>query len=149
MKTDEHNLRLVLHMLYLTGDYLQKSRFRDKKLNNITQELKLKLLNSKNLKTSENLTTFITDVINCDLDDLVLLKVLYSINFKDPLDQQDIKRTIPNTLLCTWSNINIFMEDYRVTSKSYMLTLIIQNIYQYYKLKYSLTANVEKNCYDP
>jgi hypothetical protein len=149
MKTDEYNLRLVLHILYLTGNYLQKSRFQNKKLNNSTQEFKLKILNSKNLETSENLATFISNIVSCDLDDLLVLKMLHSINFKDPLDQQNIKRTIANTLLCTYSNLSIPVEECSVTNKSYLLTLIIQNVYQYYKLKYSLTVNVEKNYYEP
>jgi hypothetical protein len=139
----------MLHILYLTGDYLQKNRFRNKKLNASTQSFKLKLLNSKNLETSEDLLTFIADIVSCDLDDLLILKVLYSVNFKDTLDQQNAKRTIPNTLLCIYSNLSISMEDYNITNKSYLLTLIIQNIYQYYKLKYELTVNVAKNYYEP
>jgi hypothetical protein len=139
----------MLHILYLTGNYLQKNRFRNKKLKTTTQEFKLKLLNSKNLKTSQNLFTVITDIVSCDLDDLLILKVLYAINFKDPLDQQNIKRTIPNTLLSTHSDLTISMEDYNLSNKSYLLTLIIQNVYQYYKLKYYLTVNVEKNYYEP
>jgi hypothetical protein len=139
----------MLHILYLTGEYLKKNRFRNKKLNTITQSLKLKLLNSKNLETSENLTTVIADIVSCDLDDLLILKMLYSINFRDPLDQQNAKRTIPNTLLCIYSTLSISMADYSITNKSYLFTLIIQHIYQYYKLKYYLTVNVAKNYYEP
>jgi hypothetical protein len=145
MKSDEYSLRLMLHILYLTGDYLQKNRFQNKKLHTITKQLKLKLLHSKNLETSDTLITFITNTISCDLDDLLILKVLYSINFKDSLDQQNIKRTIPKALLCTYSNISRSMGDCRLTNKSYLLTLIIQNIYQYYKLKYCLAVDVEEN----
>jgi hypothetical protein len=149
MKKDEHTLRLMLHILSLTGEYLQKSRFKNKKLGTTTQQFKLKLLNSKSFEPSEALIVFITDVVSRDLDDLLLLKVLYSINFKDSLDQQSIKRTIPNTLLCTYSNLRISKEDYNAANKSYLLTLIIQNIYQYYKFKYYLEEHVEKNCYEP
>jgi hypothetical protein len=139
----------MLHILYLTGDYLKNNRFRSKKLSTTTQAFKLKLLNSKNLETSEDLITFIADIVSCDLDDLLILKVLYSLNFKDPFDQQNTKRTIPNTLLCIYSNLSISMEDFNITNKSYLLTLIIQNIYRYYKLKYYLAVNVENNSYKP
>jgi hypothetical protein len=149
MKKDEHTLRLMLHILSLTGEYLQKSRFKNKKLGTTTQQFKLKLLNSKSFEPSEALIVFITDVVSCDLDDLLLLKVLYSINFKDSLDQQSIKRTIPNMLLCTYSNLRISKEDYNAANKSYLLTLIIQNIYQHYQFKYYLEEHVEKNYYDP
>jgi hypothetical protein len=149
MKNDKADLNSMLKILYLSADHLQKNKFRKTKLSTITQEFKLKLLNSKNLENSEKLNIFITDLVNCDLDDLLILKVLYSINFKETLDQQNIKRTIPNTLLCTYSSLSLALATCDVTDKSYLLTLIIQNAYQYYKLKYYLTVNVEKNCYEP
>jgi hypothetical protein len=136
MKNDKDDRSSMLKILYLSGDHLQKNKFRKTKLSTITQEFKLKLLNSKNLENSAKLNTVITDLVNCDLDDLLILKVLYSINFKDTLDQQNIKRTIPNTLLCTYSSLSLSLTNCDVTDKSYLLTLIIQNIYQYYKLKY-------------
>jgi hypothetical protein len=147
MKNDTDELSLMLRILYLSGDHLQKNKFRKKKLSTVTQEFKLKLLNSKDLENSERLNTLITNLVSCDLDDLLVLKLLYSVNFKDVLDQQNIKQTLPNTLLCGYSSLSISIANGKITDKSYLLTLIIQNIYQYYKLKYY--EHLEKEVYKP
>jgi hypothetical protein len=147
MKNDTDELSLMLRILYLSGDHLQKNKFRKKKLSTVIQEFKLKLLNSKDLENSERLNTLITNLVSCDLDDLLVLKLLYSVNFKDVLDQQNIKQTLPNTLLCGYSSLSISIANGKITDKSYLLTLIIQNIYQYYKLKYY--EHLEKEVYKP
>ena len=148
MKSDAYELTMMLKVLLVTGDHLQKHRFEAKKLNTFTQECKLKMLNTTDTKTNAQLRNFIIRLINDDLDKLLLLKMLYWVNCKDALDQRNENRSIINTLLCTYYNLTTSVKSFNKTDKSYVLTLIIQNIYQYYKLNYLLKVNVEKTSRD-
>lgn len=145
MESINVQLCTVLKVLFSTGDYVQKNRFRDNKLQNVIQEFRLKLLQSHKCKDDQSVSNFVSDIIMYDLDTLFILKILYWLNFKDRMNQGSENRSIFKALIYTYSDIINSNSNFPSEEKSYLLTLIVQHIYQYYNLNANLNVNVEKN----
>lgn len=137
---------LIIKLLYLTGDYLKKNTHKKTSIETYLQEFKLKLLLSENRIDLELLNVYLNQLIKKDLDTLLVLKFLYTLNFKDSLDQQYSNRTLVNIIKYTGSNINTYLKYNDVEQSEtdpYLNTVLIQNLYFFYKIYHQL--NIEKN----
>lgn len=128
MTKNPSQLELMLVILALTNEILKTNNKRNFLFKPSTQEFKLKILNSLKKPTSSSF----------DSDLNLLLKLLYSLNFKDSSNQQYLNRTVMNTL--RWINRSITSQIYTsnknsTLEQSYFFTLLIQHLYQTYTLK--------------
>jgi hypothetical protein len=141
MDSNYSQLNLMIKILYLSGDFLKKNNYKSLNLQNYLQEFKLKLLSSESPLELEYLNANLNRLVKQDLDTLLLLKILHTINFQDSLDQQHSNRSLLNTIDCTYSKITNSLTNDEIESLEkdpYILTLLIQNLYTFYKIYYQV-----------
>jgi hypothetical protein len=136
MTKNPSQLELMLVILALTNEILKTNSKHNFLFKPSTQEFKLKILNSIKISNINSLKKPTSSSFNSDLN--LLLKLLYSLNFKDSSDQRYLNRTVMNTL--RWINLSINSQIYvsnknSTLEQSYFFTLLIQHLYQTYTLK--------------
>lgn len=145
MGNNNTQLTILLKILLSSSEYIQKTRFQKTKLKTIIQEFRLKELELAEIEKTKTLDTIISDRILTNLDILVILKLLQWINFKDSFDQRCENRIIVKNLIHTYFDLKNSSIHLKLEDKSYLITLIIQNIYHYYNLHNESPVNVEKS----
>ena len=136
MTKNPSQLELMLVILALTNEILKTNNKHNFLFKTSTQEFKLKILNSIKISNINSLKKPTSSSFDSDLN--ILVKLLYSLNFKDSSDQHYLNRTIINTL--RWINLSITSQIYTSNKnstfeQSYFFTLLIQHLYQTYTLK--------------
>lgn len=138
------HLGTLFKILFLSSEYIQRTRFQKTKLKTIIQAFRFKALELSETEKTNTLNTIISERILTNLDILVILKLLQWINFKDSFDQRCENRSIIKNLIHTYFDLKNSAIHLELEDKSYLLTVIIQNIYHYYNLNPELPVNVEK-----
>lgn len=141
--SDYSQLTLIIKLFYLSGDHVKKHDYKSADLKNYVQEFKLKILNTENVEELSLLNNSLNTLIKKDLDTLLLLKIIYTINFKDLIDQNHSNRTLLNTVDSTYSKLTnaLTEQEFEYLEKNpYLVTLIIQNLYFFYKIYHQLNV---------
>lgn len=129
-------LELMLVLLTVTTEILKTNNQHNFLFKQNNQEFKLKVLHSTKISTSRSINQPTPYTFDSDL--ILLLKLLYFLNFKDSSNQQHLNRTVRNTLRCINSDITeqIYTSNKNSSfEQSYFFTLLIQHLYQTYNLK--------------
>ena len=136
---------LIKKLFYLSSKYAEKDKYKTFNIKKHIQNFKLKTLKSN--RNLEQVNKSINRLVTYDIDTLLILKILHFINFKDKLDQQYLNNALLKTLLYTYLKVNLNTNEFDNTNKSYLISLIIQNLYLHYKLTQSVNGDFEKNVY--
>lgn len=143
MNIDPQDLKKFTQFLYISASTLNNKPFKEFDLKKAHQDFKFKILYSKKGLNDDAMYNKLCSTIKSDLEVLLLLKIVYVLTFRDRLDQHNFKRTVINNIIVTETLFNnsfkskelISLDD---TTKVYLDTLIINNLYHLYKLKCSL-----------